>query len=356
MYKIEVISKSGWYTVQYMIGKIIFGTFAVFLFGISQTNAALLYMDPSSADISRGDTLKVSVRLDTDEGECINVVDGVINYSDNIQPVDISRGASIMSMWVEDPIIDTANHTITFAGGIPNGYCGRIAGDPRLTNVVVDLLFQSPGFVIGSNSDEQTAYITFDQQTRVLLNDGLGTDASLSLLGTQINLSETAGGSIKNQWRDIVAADVIYPEEFSITLERTKNAYSNDWFIVFNTTDKQSGIDHYEVIEESMVEAKLFNWGREDAPWIEVKSPYVLKDQSLNSTIRVRAIDKAGNEYVATYVPDEAQRTIATETKIMIAVIVAIISTVFLVGIVLLVLFVRKRKLNQNKLLENDIS
>ena len=65
--------------------------FGFFLFGAVQVQAATLYMDPNHAELSRGDTLKVSVRLDTDEDECVNVVDGVITYSDNIlernQPV-----------------------------------------------------------------------------------------------------------------------------------------------------------------------------------------------------------------------------------------------------------------------------
>lgn len=307
-------------------------------------DAAMLYMDPTTAELNRGDTLKLSVRLDTDDEECVNVVDAVISYSENIQAVDVSRGASIMSMWVEEPVIDQSNHTITFAGGIPNGYCGRIAGDPRLTNVVVDLLFQSPGFVIGANSDNSQAKIAFTDQTQVLLNDGFGTQAPLTLFGAVINLTKNAGSSVQNQWGDIVNADTIPPERFSISLDRTTNAYSNRYFIAFNTTDKQSGVDHYEVIEESMAEAQLFNWGREDAPWREVKSPYVLKDQTLNSTIRVRAIDKAGNEYVATLVPEEAQRTATLQAKILLTAIITIVLLFVTAGFVYIVVHVRRKR------------
>jgi hypothetical protein len=312
-------------------------------------------MDPAAVDLSRGDTIKVSVRLDTDEGECVNVVDGVISYSTNIQPVDISRGASILSMWVEDPVIDTANHTITFAGGIPNGYCGRIAGDPRLTNVVVDMLFQSPGFVIGVGDATNTAEIAFTNQTQVLLNDGLGTQAQLSAYGTTISLSKESGSSISNQWGEIVANDDINPEGFSITLERIPDE-NGRYAIIFNTTDKQSGIDHYEVIEESMSEARLFNWGREDAPWKDVKSPYTLRDQSLNSTIRVKAVDKAGNEYIAIYVPTEAQRTISPQTKILLFVIAGVFGAFSLIAVFTMVLLWRKkRKRSQEDYSINDV-
>jgi len=340
--------------LTYMNGKLIVSLFGFFLLSVVNVHAATLYMDPNSAELFRGDTLKVSVRLDTDEGECVNVVDGVITYTENIQPVDVSRGSSIMSMWVEEPVINKSNRTITFAGGVPNGYCGRIEGDPRLTNVIVDLLFQSPGFVIGSADAGNQAILNFDPQTQVLLNDGLGSEANLSLLGTSIELSKNPGSSIQNQWKDIIDADDIIPEKFSITLERTTNAYSNDYFIVFNTTDKQSGVDHYEVLEESMVEAGLFNWGREDAPWTEVKSPYVLEDQSLNSTIRVRAIDKAGNEYIASYVPDEAQRTVSTQTRVLIALIATAFIVVIFSGSLYAFLRIRKRKQNSDEDLAPD--
>ena len=295
---------------------------ALFMFALLTVHAeaATLYMDPNTVSIERGDTIKVSLRIDTDEGECINAVDGVITYSDQIKLVDVSRGTSIFSMWVEEPIIDDTNKTLTFAGGIPNGYCGRVAGDPRLTNGVVDLIFQSPGFVIGA-SDNATATVAFSPQTQVFLNDGFGTLAETRLYGANIRLEKNRGGTIVDQWGEVIDSDFVPPEKFSVSLERSENAFNNRYFITFNTTDKQSGIAYYEVIEESMAESKLFNWGREDAPWIRSASPYQLKDQSLNSTIRVRAVDKAGNEYVAVLVPDDSRRTMTIEAKVFVAVL-----------------------------------
>ncbi len=275
----------------------------------------------------------VSVRLDPGQDECVNAVDGVITYTENIVPVDISRGNSIFSLWVEEPVINKENRTITFAGGIPNGYCGRIAGDPRLTNNVVDLLFQSPGLQIGSSESGNTVSVDFAPETNVYLNDGFGTIAPLQAFGTEVTLTREAGSAIDNPWQETVNADTFPPEQFSITLERTPNAFSNKYFITFNTTDKQSGIDHYEVMEEPLEARNLFAWGAADAPWIIAKSPYILDDQSLNSTIRVRAIDKSGNEYIATYVPEESVRTVSDEQKILIA--VAVVGGVVFVGLLL---------------------
>ncbi len=318
---------------------IIFVIFLVFfIVSPSTVQAASLYIDPASASLFRGDSVTVAVRLDTDEqnNECINAVDAVINYSSNVEPVDVSIGRSIFNVWVEQPVIDKVNRTITFAGGIPNGYCGRVVGDPRLTNVLTEIVLRSAGFSIGG-SDEKQAELSFSSQTTAYLNDGRGTKALLNTYPTKIELVDTAGPSQVNDWKDQVAADNISPEEFSITLQKDAKAFSGKYYIVFNTTDKQTGIDHYEVIEESSVKFAAFDWGRADAPWIISRSPYVLKDQSLNSIVRVKAIDKAGNEYIANIRPENSN---LINTKNIIS--LAGITLVALIALSLIITFVRR--------------
>lgn len=285
-----------------------------------EANAAALYMDPAFSSIGRGDALTVSVRLDTDEEteECINAVDGVIRYSEDIEPVDVSIGDSIFSVWVEPPKINKDERTITFAGGLPNGYCGRVQGDPRLTNNIVKLVFRSPGFSIGlNNTGTTTAKVEFTPETTAYLNDGFGTKAELALYGASIDLSDTPGVSIQDPWREAVVTDIIPPAQFSIEIQRDTVAFNGDYFIVFNTIDKQTGIDQYQIMEEPLSKFWDFDWGRADAPWVTARSPYVLEDQSLNSTIRVKAIDKAGNEYIATLVPSEDMRSVSTQDIIV---------------------------------------
>ena len=320
---------------------ILFLQICLFSIGI-RAEAASLYMDPNLTELKRGDTVVISIRLDTDEDECVNVVDSVITYSENIVPVDTSRGNSILSLWVEEPVINKENRTITFAGGIPNGYCGRIPGDPRLTNNVLDLLFQSPGLQIGSTESGNQASINFAPETHVLLNDGLGTVVEPQLFGAEILLTKEAGSQVSNPWQQAVADDQLPPEKFSISLERIPNQ-NGKYHISFNTTDKQSGIDHYEVIEEPLDSKNLFGWGAETAPWVTAKSPYVLDDQSLNSTIRVRALDKAGNEYIATYVPDEDKRTFSYENILIVAVGI-FIGLLTLLALIAVVVLLKRRK------------
>ncbi len=307
-------------------------------------SAATLYLSPTKVELNRGDSTKLSLRLDVDEDECVNAIDGVLSYTENVEPIDISRGTSIMSIWVEEPVINRDARTITFAGGIPNGYCGRIVGDPRLTNNIIDVVFQSPGFVIGGGAGTSStmARVEVAEDTQVYLNDGFGTRTNVNRYGADLMLATTVGNTIQNPWGDVIAADEQAPEAFSIALERTKSAFDNDWFITFNTTDKQTGIDHYEVMEEPLKDFWSFRWGEVTAPWIEARSPYVLEDQTLNATIRVRAVDKAGNEYVAVLVPEEAQRTMTMNALVIYAAITAgIISLLLIIGGVFIV---RKRR------------
>lgn len=278
--------------------------------------AAALYIDPALNELNRGDAVELSVRLDVDEDaqECINAVDAVITYSENIAPVDISIGDSIFSMWVQQPVIDKEARTISFAGGMPNGYCGRIQGDPRLTNTIAKLIFRSPGFSIGGgNSSSNEATVSFTEFTSAYLNDGLGTMVTPQTYGARMFLNPTAGSGIVDPWREAVGADTVPPEEFSIFLNKDEEGldFSGKYYISFNTLDKQTGIDQYQVMEQPIEQFGTFTWGRADAPWITARSPYVLDDQSLNSIIRVRALDKAGNEYIATLLPDESMRTLS---------------------------------------------
>ncbi len=316
-------------------------------------HAALLYLDPAESNIYRGDTETIKLRIDTDEGECINTVDATIRFSAAIRAVDVSRGESILNLWLQDPKIDEEARTITFAGGVPGGYCGRIAGDPKLTNVIAEFAFRSPGFSIGADSNEKTADITVGEETQVLLHDGLGTRAELRTMPARLVLLDTPGAEARDSWTDQVVDDEIPPSDFVVTLAQEGTAFSGKYFITFNSQDKQSGIDHYEVMEEPFDDFNLFRWGRADAPWVTTESPYVLKDQSLNSTIRVKAVDKAGLERIVVLVPDVALRTVSIERMVLFGVLSVVV--VFLIIFVGYALYRRKRSLEES-LNEHDIS
>lgn len=332
--------------------RILLGLF--FMLPAGFASAANLYIEPPFPTLNRSDSVTLSIRVDTDEaaGECINAVDAVINYDASIQPVDVSLGDSIFSVWVEAPKINTENRTITFAGGIPNGYCGRIEGDPRLSNTIAKVVFRSPGLQIGGGSEVDKAVVSFAPESRVFLNDGQGTLAALTTYPSTITLERTPGQFINDAWRESVQNDVTPPQEFSIAVERDTKAFDGKYFIVFNTSDKETGISHYEVMEEPISEISHFAWGRADAPWIETRSPYILSDQSLNSTIRVRALDKAGNEYIATYIPSESERSLSSERLYVYIALAGLVLVIAAAG-VWVWYWLRRRKQRQQTLAES---
>jgi hypothetical protein len=329
--------------------------FSVFGY-VSPVNAASLYIDPPFPNLQMGDSVTLSVRLDTNEAEeeCINAVDGVISYSENLSPVDVSIGDSIFSMWVEQPKIDKEKRTITFAGGVPNGYCGRIPGDPRLTNTIVQLIFRAPGFTIGGATGTTTGKVEFLPETTAYLNDGFGTKAELSMFGSSIELGDTPGTQLQDPWREAVVTDTLEPAPFGITIEKIPPE-TGKYYAIFNTTDKQTGIDQYQVIEEPIANRFSFNWGRADAPWVTTRSPHLLEDQSLNSVIRVKAIDKAGNEYIATYVPDEAMRTLPVESMVLYGVLGFLLLTFLVVIGYILRKYIQKRRAAVNEIAPEEV-
>lgn len=338
-------------------------TFAISFFGFlffvssfSVSYAANLYVEPQSGTYSQGNTFTVKVRLDNQD-ECVNAVDVYISYpKDIIQAVDVGRGDSILTLWTEEPAIDKEKGIVHFSGGLPGGYCGRVAGDPEYTNVLAEIVFQVPGLVIGGQGADN-GLITFDPKTEVLLNDGFGTKAALITSDSAFAIVPPGAGGTKDTWFDRIKQDTIPPEAFSIGLTRDESIEDGKWFITFNTIDKQSGIDHFEVYETDR-EHEGFVRGKSDVPaeWVEARSPYILKDQSLNSIIRVRALDKAGNERLAGKIPDESLRT-ATTTPVSKTVFYVLlgIGLLILLSFAVFLMWRRAKRQTRVTMIENEI-
>ena len=92
--------------------------------------AAILYLEPSEGEYQIEDTFIVEVKIDT-EKECINTVEVELKFpSEVLKAIDFSQGSSILTLWPKVPEINQASGLVSFAGGIPGGYCGEIPGEP----------------------------------------------------------------------------------------------------------------------------------------------------------------------------------------------------------------------------------
>ncbi len=330
----------------------------LFVVNPSMVRAAIVYLDPSQGDIGLNEVFMVKARIDN-QRECLNAVEANLGFStDFLELIDFSIGESILNLWIAKPErkdLSDINKSgkINFIGGIPGGYCGKIAGDPGESDVLASLIFRSTQ---NQPANNPVAKINFLPGTKVLLNDGQGSEDKLSVKGSEFSFNQSTEN--KQEWQEQVSQDKISPEPFVVELIQDKNLHKGKYFIIFNTTDKQTGIDHYKVLEIPLAEeGKLVWWEKllkllaQPIPeiWVDATMPYVLYDQYLQSRIQVKAVDKAGNQRITEYIPTEAQRSEAT-TNLLKQNYIKLGALVFLLIIAILSVFwLRKNFYSNNR-------
>lgn len=250
--------------------------------------AAVLYFEPDKGNYYQDETFLVGIRLDVEE-DCINTVDVSLAFpNDILEAVDFSKGGSILTIWLAEPEISQEQGIITFAGGIPGGFCGILPGDPGKSNLLGKIVFRAKGI----SKEQLSAELRFSDASRILLNDGFGTSAELKNEKAVFSILSGIPEAGRQEWQEELKKDRTSPEPFEIEIIQDPSVFDNQYFIIFQAQDKQTGIDYYEIKE-----------GKND--WQRGESPYLLENQELSSIIRVKAIDKAGNERIAEYLPEK---------------------------------------------------
>lgn len=351
---------------MFKLDKILFIVLVLVFIPIT-VSAAVLYMDPSEATLGPGDTFTVALKLDTG-ANCINTVEANISFpQDKLKLVDFITGDSIINIWIDKPNEQNMEETnkkgmIYLAGGIPGGFCGRIPGDPGFSNIIGEAVFQIPSLTVGGDEPgEPVAKIDYLENTKAFINDGFGTLDKVVLKGAVLNISGTPSGTQKN-WQQELKNDKIPPEQFVVELHRNEKMYDNKYYLIFYTTDKQTGVDHYEVIEEKpavekniwqKIADKLSGYGEIKPEWKIAKIPYILEDQTLQSIIKVKAIDQAGNEQITEFIPPEAERqntqNVSQKNLSLVLLIVVIVFGVITLCLIAYKLFKRKENKNEEE-------
>ncbi|MEI7498618.1 MAG: hypothetical protein WCK11_05070 [Candidatus Falkowbacteria bacterium] len=329
----------------------------IFLLVASPSKAATLYFGPESGEYGYGDTFGVDVKIDLDSGEeCINTVQAVIDFDKNyLDVVDFSTGDSILSLWLLQPKTEDMteiNHTkrLSFTGGIPGGYCGKIPGDPGESNILGKIIFKVNNYnnLVAPAPVAKALFLA--SETKVLLNDGVGSEANLSLKEGKFTIA-AAKTEPKKEWEQLRAEDNVTPEPFVIEIQQNAEIYGGKNYLLFTTTDKQTGIDHYEILESAPVAdtsglpgwlegvVGFFKQQPVRTDWVRANSPYILHDQNLHSDIKVKAVDKAGNERIAEYLTKEK----AASNNSLIKVVVFVVLLLIIVGLVGYLRFRRRR-------------
>ena len=283
------------------------------LFSVDISNAAVIEPKIEAKEVKKNEFIVVPIYLDT-QFEEINAVEVYVNFSDNLVFRDYLDGKSIITHWIEKPHLQSSDVRrpqiqIEFSGIVAGGISGRNLN-------LVELVFEA--------KESGIAKIEIDKNSKVLLNDGLGTKTKLIALSQSFNILEIKG------LPEIKIKDNFPPEPFKIYLTRNKEIFNGKYYITFETKDKQSGIAYYEVSEKPINFIFLARPDIKNLSFKKAESPYVLEDQSLRSYIVVKAVDKAGNERVEILPP---QRFLLYEEILMfiICLIILIILVIFVI-------------------------
>lgn len=247
--------------------------FFVLFFTTAPVFAANIFLGAKNQSFAPGEEFLVRVLLNT-EGESINAIEGKIGFpADLLEVKEIRDGNSIINFWVERPSL--SKFYIPYSGIIPGGYMDK-------EGLIFSVVFRAKKEGIGAIQTEGLL---------VLLNDGKGTEAKMETPNLEFRIlkSESQIPDFKFQ----IPPDTDMPESFEPKIASDPNVFDGKYFLVFATQDKISGIANYKIREG--------RWG-----WFSIaESPYLLKHQSLDKKIFVKAIDKSDNERIVVLPPQK---------------------------------------------------
>jgi hypothetical protein len=191
----------------------------------------------------------VSARIKS--GESINAWQGTISFSGAI-PKNVITEGSVSLFWQTPPNI--SGNEVSWSGGVPGGF----SGDGILFKIILE---------------EGSGKAVFSKDTSAYLNDGTGRAASSTL--ESLNLFSGAAQIYK---------DINPPLAFRPQVLKIKSIFQGQPVAVFITTDKESGISHYE-IKEYTTQGEL--------GWHTAQSPYLI-NQGVKE-LQIKAVDNFGN-------------------------------------------------------------
>jgi hypothetical protein len=136
---------------------------------LTQAQGAVLSLSPANGSFYIGSTFDVSIMIDT-KGYDINTLKIDLKFpADKLQVVEPFGGSSIIKIWTTPPAYSNVEGNFSLQGGIPS------PGIKTSSGLVFTITFRakSPG----------KASISFLDSSRILLNDGRGTNILSSTMG-----------------------------------------------------------------------------------------------------------------------------------------------------------------------------
>ena len=139
------------------------------IFGISvipnkDTSSISLYITPEKKVVPINELFEVEIKVKSDVP--VNVFAGELKFDHDVLTIrSIDYNTSIADLWAEEPWYSNGDGTLNFTGGTTKQ--GGFKGDDTLIRVSFETIKSSEGTITLNNP-------------RILLHDGLGTDAALN--------------------------------------------------------------------------------------------------------------------------------------------------------------------------------
>jgi len=248
----------------------------------SDVKAAEVFFGVAGKDVAVNTSFEAGVFINT-QTESINAIEAQVTFpAEYFEFQGIYTGNSVIAFWVEQPVL-TSPGILSFSGIIPGGFVG-----PK------GYLFS----LILTPIQKGSATIAASQET-ILLHDGNGTKAQTVKAPLTVMVADNS-----SLQAFIPPNDTVPPESFSPEISQDQNIFEGKWFLTFATQDKGSGIDFYQVKESGQPWSFKSLFGKNQ--WVLVQSPYLLQDQTLQSIVWVKAVDKNGNERIEMLAPKKA--------------------------------------------------
>ncbi len=256
-------------------------------------------MEFNKVNIRSGEEFVVDLVLYPNES--INAIEGNLDFDSNYLELSyIKDGNSGVNFWIDKPQ-KTSQSRIYFSGITPGGFVGK-------TNIF------SAVFV--AKKEGLSGLVLND--LKLLKNDGSGSLSYVKIVNSDFVIKK---GDSKD--REERTYDFYPPEYFNPIVSKDLSIYDGKYFAVFYTQDKDSGISHYEIREFKYKNLSFLS------KFTKSNSPYLLKDQSLQSYIEIKSVDNYDNERLAIIPP--TYPPVWYESKLILIIIISISVFIFVI-------------------------
>ena len=206
---------------------------------------AQLFFSSRSGTFTEGTTFEVPVLLDT-QGTKINAIELYINFDPHkLAIVKPSSDKSIIAIWLEPPTYSNTSGTAKIIGGIPNGIS---TASGLVTSITFKALESGP------------ARVSISNQSRVLANDGYGTDLLTQFDSASYSIVPKAPNGVKvfsethpfdDHWYNNNSPVLAWDKEqdvsgFSYTIDNIPSTIPN------NTIQSTSTVTSFENLQDGL--------------------------------------------------------------------------------------------------------